>query len=393
MKTPLSLFIGILMLSLLACGIFSPIATLQPRAVPPTAPANRPLEPQPTVMAANPVAAPQITSFKMFDEANGWALSEQSVLRTTTGGATWVTAFPAGVSFNGLPGSAYFSSASSAWVLVPDPGAPTSAGKLYASSDGGLNWSVLPVPFAVGQIQFLDIQHGFALISFNQTPGSADLALYQTSDSGVTWSRTFLTDPAAATSLPVSQAITGFYFRDPLHGWISGAKSSDTQSYLYSTADGGKTWAPQAVVENSELANANVTAYPPLFFNQNAGIFGLTVTSATVSETIFVITNDGGLTWLSTNSLPGPAGDKYAIVNPNYWLVWARTRFYASSDGGFSWLDFSPNQNFGDAAGDYLVSMSFISKTTGWALTMDANLRRVLYRTSDGGVTWQALAQ
>ena len=47
----------------------------------------------------------------------------------------------------------------------------------------------------------------------------------------------------------------------------------------------------------------------------------------------------------------------------------------------------TPNVNFGDSVRD----MDFVSTSTGWMVDVDDNGNLALYRTVDGGTTWNAL--
>ena len=38
-----------------------------------------------------------------------------------------------------------------------------------------------------------------------------------------------------------------------------------------------------------------------------------------------------------------------------------------------------------------LVSFQFVDPTTGWAVTSDASSHYTLYKTTDGGATWNVL--
>ncbi len=96
-----------------------PAATNTATAVPATAaPASSSL----------PVAAsPAIQSLDMLDVNNGWALTDTAVIRTTDGGATWLTASPS--SLSGSPSSTFFLDASTAWLAVM--GADPTTGTLF----------------------------------------------------------------------------------------------------------------------------------------------------------------------------------------------------------------------------------------------------------------------
>ena len=56
--------------------------------------------PLPPTIAAPVVSSPGITSLHMLNELDGWAISENAILRTTDGASTWYNVSPQGV--NGI---------------------------------------------------------------------------------------------------------------------------------------------------------------------------------------------------------------------------------------------------------------------------------------------------
>ena len=85
---------------------------------------------------------PTIVSIRMFDEASGWAVSQERILRTSDGGVSWHDVSPeAGATF-GYAACSYFLDNLHAWVLVPNSD-DMLRGVLYRSDDGGLTWNEL----------------------------------------------------------------------------------------------------------------------------------------------------------------------------------------------------------------------------------------------------------
>jgi photosystem II stability/assembly factor-like uncharacterized protein len=58
-----------------------------------------------------------------------------------------------------------------------------------------------------------------------------------------------------------------------------------------------------------------------------------------------------------------------------------------SHDSGTTWDSVTPNINIKDT----FMTFQFVNATTGWALTGDASNHHSLYKTSDGGSTWNIL--
>lgn len=85
-------------------------------------------------------------------------------------------------------------------------------------------------------------------------------------------------------------------------------------------------------------------------------------------------------------SLPGaPVSGRHEdvhFVNPNVgWIVNGGGQIWKTMDGGGSWaLQF--------VAGVFLRSVGFVDSTTGWAGVLQNDTTKILYQTTDGGVTW-----
>ncbi len=101
---------------------------------------------------------------------------------------------------------------------------------VYVTHDGGTTWkSTMPLPGALGTIDFVDMQHGWA------TDG---ITLYNTSDGGQHWAKL---SPGANF-----KQVTFLSFVSSTTGWAIG-RQSNTSSFLLKTTDGGKTWTPISI--------------------------------------------------------------------------------------------------------------------------------------------------
>ena len=70
-------------------------------------------------------------------------------------------------------------------------------------------------------------------------------------------------------------------------------------------------------------------------------------------------------------------------------FIWNGTDFYVTHDGAKTWTTITPDVAFGDN----FSGMDFVSSTTGFVLTNDASDVRGLYKTTDGGATWNILGK
>jgi photosystem II stability/assembly factor-like uncharacterized protein len=383
-----------LLCAILACNAPSiissgPPATSAPELVPPAIPAatNTPQVnlPAPTPASA-PVASPVLQTFKMIDARNGWAFSETNILRSVDGGTTWFNVTPDGLSVVGYPAT-FFMDANHAWVIIPDQDYVT--GNLYRTQDGGASWTPIKVPFNGGNLQFLDLQNGFALTALSAGAGSEAVALFQTNDVGSTWVRNFVNDPTvsgAASTLPLSGHKSGLTFRDLTHGWVPGETAVDNYVYFFATEDGGHTWSPQNVVL-PPIENQHIGAFTPVFFDQNNGLLPVNIFEADSNSTMFFVTTDGGNTWMPTSSVPGL--NKYSVISRQEAVVWdGGPLLHITHDGMLTWAEVHPNINIADKMSQF----QFFDATTGWSLTIDENNHSILYQTVDGGATWTAIS-
>jgi len=237
------------------------------------------------------VAGPSDLYF--LDSLNGWlniALAGNSkpgkLLRTEDGGKTWNW-----VNGPGVSGPVNFASMRDGWVLGYFGGE-----RLFVTHNGGKTWRdvTMPVPQGVGSARypgfqgtpvFLDGKRGFLLMNYSGDPGTpVKLVLYATRDTGYTWQPTSMIGEAAAVS-----AGAGFAFSVVESALIVGRGVSE-----------GNIAVAQIPLEGSGSFQVNASGH---------GILALT----------------------------------FADV-AHGWAMNAAGRVLATSDGGSTWKDITPNQ-------------------------------------------------
>jgi photosystem II stability/assembly factor-like uncharacterized protein len=370
-----------LLFATMACSIQTGTPSLP--AATPTLPAATET---PTVPPLPMINSPQISSLIMLDADYGWAINDTSVLRTINGGMTWYDATPAGVTSVWYAASSFFLDAKTSWILIPNP--DYTSGTLYQTTDGGVTWSSTPVNFSSASLDFTSATDGWALVGLGAAMSHEAVAVFRTSDGGITWTQVFTDDPTTANSsdsLPFVGDKTGIAALDVNHAWVTGAQPSSDFLYIYTTGDGGSTWAQQEPTFPAGYVGAMTSTYPPHFFSASEGVLPAGLYSD-ISGTVFYITQDGGQTW--SPSTPVAINGQHSIASKNDFFVWdGGPALYASHDAGTSWSTVAPNINIKDILGTF----QFVNATTGWALTGDANGHHSLYKTEDGGVTWAVL--
>lgn len=332
-----------------------------------------------------------LRSLHMIDASTGWALSTQSILRTTDGGVHWkdVTASGAALTRSTI---ADFLNAGVASVATPGPNA-TSIQVLH-TSDGGQTWqhATIPMPFP-RSISFIDAQHGWLLAAVRLPQGAAEpVSVFRTTDGGQTWVRVasaLFSDATPPGRLPYGGQKLGIGFLNALTGWVTGTVSLSNLAWLYVTHDGGLTWSQQALPMSPGAPSALLSVLPPTFFSATDGILPVNFADPTTERalaTALYVTHDGGQTWQNTVPPPTPL-PILSIADMQHWWGTDGTVLYLTDDGGSHWTRLSPGAPF-----EHIAYLDFVSDTIGWALSSTASASSLLLKTVDGGRTWTPLS-
>jgi photosystem II stability/assembly factor-like uncharacterized protein len=351
-------------------------------------PTPYPDTPEPAALEAVSVNAPQMTSLHMLDELNGWGVTETSIVRTNDGGATWYDLSPDGPTELGYLVSGFFLDAEYAWIILPDPNDYMHSGTLYRTQDGGAGWTPVSLPFGGGDLTFIDERNGWMLADLGAGAGSNAVAVFQTSDGGATWTRTYINDPTisgAGDSLPLG-GIKGFLVPlDMQTAWVGGVVYASGSIYLFRTDDAGGSWSPVSLplpetVGSHEFLLEDLQIVSPDSAYLTMHLMG------DVNQLAVYLSEDGGDTWSLTPTLI-PEGGSVDFVSAQEGVVWSGTQFYVTRDAARTWTIVPPDLLFGDT----FVQMDFVNADTGWVITYDSTARYNLYKTTDSGATWTPL--
>lgn len=390
-KTPLFLLI---LSFLAACNLpFSrlvesqsntPASTLeiQLQPLPETVINNTPL---PVEINAPLIEAPSIISIEMLDEVHGWAITETQIARTNDGGVTWHDVTPQGLAAAGYGVFTEFHDINYAWVLAPDPDNYPMGGTLYRTMDGGMIWSSAGTPFSGGDLSFVDATRGWMMADLGAGAGSMAVSIFQTTDGGATWTRTYTNDPnmeGAGDTLPLGGLKGEIAPLDMNTAWISGVIYSPGMVYLFRTDDGGSTWSTINIDLSAEAQLSELSIERIEFVSASQGFLALRVIS-TDMHTILYSTTDGGNTWVPAPAKIPNAG-RLNIVSEREIILYSSDQFYITRDAANTWNIVPPDIAFGDS----LTSMSFANSNTGWVVTTDPSNHHALYKTTDGAATW-----
>ncbi len=405
---PLSLFLALLS-ALLACQFSPELPSTASESdplpddqllIPPDTPID-PANDTPITMSADEQAiavpvysSPVIFEFEMFTPTSGWGVTQDHnhLLRTEDGGQIWLDVTPPGLD-SLSPGSTSFGirpcflDENTAWFTPTTDG----NGTLYHTMDGGITWIVTPVPFANARYDFLDLSVGYALVDLGAGAGSHYVALYRTIDSGVSWTLAFTHEPGESKSLREGGSKNGITFRGVDHGWIGGSIPMDDYFYLYTTEDGGQTWAQETDIElPSAFVGSMLEVWQPMFVDASTAY--LPVRAYVPEGGLYLMiyrSSDYGQTWDYQGAVEdGRAVDFYSAGAG--WLA-AEVMLYQTLDGGVTWSAVSTP---GIPTGEFFLNVDFVDGQHGWVLTTpddDTWDPLFLYRTSNGGASWTQL--
>ncbi|GCE21077.1 sialidase family protein [Dictyobacter kobayashii] len=393
--------------------------------------------PQESVQPAPPLKG-VLGSVHMFTTTSGWAVSQSvpgsgsySILRTSDGGAHWrvmlncLSTQAAGKAFV-VPCVTDFHSATVATVLAPlyDQKTRVSSSRIYHTSNGGLIWqsSVVDARYLETPPVFVDADHGWFLATDHfpgLDPGSSyiggRIALYRTSDGGLSWQR--VVSGPSTSQLPTTSddaygvaplaANARLQFTSPQTGWLTGTTyhGTSSQGWLYTTHDAGNSWHLFTLPNQSAATSLS----QPLFFTAQTGLLLASTTGpgpAFAPTARPYITHDGGKSWQ-----PSGVSTKFQLMTNNFvdlqhaWTQEANTSdrlFYTTADGGRNWLKHAFPSHF-----NRYSSLDFVTADVGWVIAMNINhpplpepgggLRKgdvsVLLQTKDGGQSWHEVAR
>jgi hypothetical protein len=202
-------------------------------------------------------------------------------------------------------------------------------------------------------------------------------------------------------------------FFDALHGIAAGGVSALFPSGVFTTHDGGKTWQSLPADSGGQWIAADFADTETGAVAGSAGRFGTLMRRRVVNSPsamsstrayralrlspptdgwlvgeggLVMTTHDLGNSWQTPpGELPDYVRENFdfqavATTGPQVWVAGSPgTRVFRSSDGGHTWQPFATGQNAP------LRAMSFVDESTGFAV---GDLGTIL-ATSDGGRTWQ----
>jgi photosystem II stability/assembly factor-like uncharacterized protein len=351
----------------------------------------------------------------MVTAAAGWGVESQNrLLRTEDGGATWTDVTPPQAGLFG------FLDATHAWSTLKPADECADAQDWYAYSqcmpaspvvvwktnDGGRSWQESQ-PYVTGDshyeplaIQFVDPANGwFLLVHQFGSMGARDLTLLRTGDGGESWT-------------PASRNWNGFcpsrgmVLLSAQEGWASTdcrfvpIVGSTVQEFvdgealsILHTTDGGSTWEeihlpppqvlpPEVTAAGEKMIFCGITGMAHILGHA----FDLEVTCSVGQYdgpqfSLAYLTPDGGTSWHSWQS----SGDEFFLNAATGWRLYTepdtqRHRLQRSRDGGRTWSTLA-------TVIWETAQFDFVSEQVGWAIVTGAGASALVH-TTDGGRNW-----
>ena len=223
------------------------------------------------------------------------------------------------------------------------------------------------------------------------TTGTREVA--RTTDGGATWR------VAPVAGLLPNDALTSLSARDAATAWAT--TTGETRSQLLRTTDGGATW--QALLTLTDPTAERSLNYVHFFDAQRGICLG---DSDNSSRLVVLTTADGGTTWTRNLTIPVlttffggnneylVSGSRPAVQGDHIWVATTASRVFHSPDRGLSWTvsrilpdpNPTPNGPRALAFADATNGLALFSRTDGFTN------QAPLYRTADGGATWQPVS-
>jgi photosystem II stability/assembly factor-like uncharacterized protein len=260
----------------------------------------------------------------------GWAGgTDHTLLHTTDGGRRWI--------FNGLsasPGTItdlQFINPETGWFVNED---------IYWSRDSGVTWDKASgISNPVSDLYFIDDQSGWGV--------GTDGKLFKSTDGGLNWEE---------KSSGMDKDLYAVYFIDEEKGWIAG------EGIIESTVDGGESWEMRYLgdevfskIQFIDESTGYILADDHFFKTESGGeewaiiipeglngseplkdLFFVDQSSGYLSGNDFLLkTTDGGATWVSIPGFADIQSNAIFFINKNKgWMVGEEGAIYQTETGG-----------------------------------------------------------
>ncbi len=349
-----------------------------------------------------------IKTIQMIDTLAGYCLGWFGISKTIDGGKTWKKNLfvGSGARFEVM----HFSCIDTGFALF-------GFGPMYVfrTNDGGATWSNRPlqsVIMPIMSINFPERQKGI---------GTADNgAIYRILGAGDS-----IFEITMGTGNDVLNCID---FGSEMHGFAGTGSLFFGDSALLYSSDGGSTWnkkpTPLKAIASLLCFDSNTIILHGMdssmvrmtmrttnrgFTWTNSGEFDDDISYYRIrnmpqaaylfkeNEKALYLTSDAGITWVKKGQIPmdtingQPANNRvsFYFFNADTGIAMSNVNMYRTSDGGYTW-DKIPNSIPGDLVKNDIY---FCSPKVGWVVgsnsTISNSPRGIIFKTDNGGLTWR----
>ena len=265
-------------------------------------------------------------------------------------------------------------------VAVADSAASPATANMHYSNDYAATWAVGTTDPFIGGIGIasiicvqIDNTTDRLIAAQGTTIAGAAMVIQYSDDSGATWNEVTV----GATNGEFCSHSGALFALDPSHIWIC-----TDQANIYFSSDAGVSWTDQAAPAPVGAEVLNYIRF--IDFDRGWAVGGNVAATG-----LYLETTDGGAHWnLATTEPAATAGIWVSIINGN--TLWVGT------NGGLVWY----SNNWGTSWTQRLMPVTptatgdgqFISPYAGYIggyRTVSAELFPIIYRTMNGGESWE----
>jgi len=254
----------------------------------------------------------------------------------------------------------------------------TAAPQVLRSADNGTTWAATAAdPFNVTEniesIECFPVSSTESrILVARDTVSATPMHVEYSDDDGANWTDVTVTGSTNAYAAVYEGAM---FALDHSHIWLV-ITDEATGSEMWFSEDGGETWTEQT------LASPTDYYYAVWFQDEDVG---MVVGAADAVE----ITTNGGETWTAATATGG-SGDLLTVTENAggdiWWVGDDDGNIWYSNDFGTTWTQ----RAFpGDGAGA-VYSIKMKTRTVGYMAHSPTDATGILYRTRNGGLTWEA---
>lgn len=254
---------------------------------------------------------------------------------------------------------------------------------IFETKDGGATWNSVfsHTGTYFRALLFTDAEHGFTgNIGAGLSPSIDDVnVMYTTTDGGGTWA------PVTTITGPAPSGICNFTAPDATHLFAVGRANGP--SHLLASSDAGANWTS---VDLGQWFTMVIDAH---FTSPTEGL--VAGMSKTGSKCSIERTTDGGATFTNVFKSATSGSLCWKLHFPSekvgYVAVQDTTSgpgtFGKTTDGGLTWQELPLPMNAKPKSAYSAIGVGFITENIGWMAAEETDLP--VYRTVDGGATWE----